>query len=126
MSDFEDFEDDEELLGSNEPYLYEPEYTDEELREMDAERERASVETAPTGAAVENRDRTSGDWWCQCRECIKMQTDKCFCCREWDLVIPQIQEMELDTSFQDLDVSGNSASRNKPVCIMEHQDSPPF
>ena len=69
MSDFEDFEDDEELLGSNEPYLYEPEYTDEELREMDAERERASVETAPTGAAVENRDRTSVDWWCQCREC---------------------------------------------------------
>ena len=31
VSDFED--DDEELVVSNEPYLYEPEYTDEELRE---------------------------------------------------------------------------------------------
>ena len=72
VSDFEDFEDDEELLGSNK--LYELEYADEELREMEAqraERERASVDTAPTGAAVENRDRTSGDWWCQCRECIQ-------------------------------------------------------
>ena len=46
VSDFEDDED-EEFVLPNEPYLYEPEYTDEELREMDAqraERERESVE----------------------------------------------------------------------------------
>ena len=70
---------DEELVVSNKLYLYEPEYTDEELREMDAQRadrERASVETAPTGAAVENRERASGDWWCQCRKSQKMATDE--------------------------------------------------
>ena len=33
------FEDvDEEFVVSSEPYLYEPEYTDEELIEMDAQR----------------------------------------------------------------------------------------
>jgi len=85
-----DIEDDEECVLFNEPYMYEPEYTDEELIEMDAkrsEREKKSVETAAPGDAIENRDRTSGDWWCQCRKCIQMPTeDECFCCREWDLV----------------------------------------
>ena len=41
-----DFEDNEEFVVSNKPYLYESEYTDEELREMDAQRaekERVSV-----------------------------------------------------------------------------------
>jgi len=120
----------EECVLFNEPYMYEPEYTDEELIEMDAkrsEREKKSVETAAPGDAIENRDRTSGDWWCQCRKCIQMPTeDECFCCREWDLVIPHITELELDTSFQDLDVSGHSASRDRPMCITEHPDFPPF
>ncbi|KAK0152708.1 hypothetical protein N1851_005751 [Merluccius polli] len=116
MATFEDtdaFEDDEEFVVSSEPHLYEPEYTDEELIEMDAqraERERAAA-AAPAGAAAENRERTSGDWWCQCRNV------------EWDLVIPQIQELELDTSFQDLDVSG-SAPRDRAICITQHQDFP--
>ena len=131
LSDASAFEDDyEEFVVSNEPYMYEPEYTDEELREMDAqraERERASLETVPAGAAVENRDRTTGDWWCQCRKCIQMPTgDECFCCREWDLVIPQMQELELDTSIQDLDVSGHSAPRDRAICITEHQDFLPL
>ncbi|KAK0156600.1 hypothetical protein N1851_000032 [Merluccius polli] len=124
--DTDAFEDDEEFVVSSEPYLYEPEYTDEELIEMDAqraERERAAA-AAPAGAAAENRERTSGDWWCQCQKCVQMLTfDECFCCREWDLVIPQIQELELDTSFQDLDVSG-SAPRDRAICITQHQDFP--
>lgn len=118
-------DDDEQLFFSTNPYLYEPEYTDEELSEMDAqraERERATQEAA---AAVENRDRISGDWWCQCGSCSPMQTEEeCYCCKEWDLVIPQMQELELDTSFQNLDVSGQSASR--VVCITEHQDFSPL
>lgn len=101
VSDFEEDEDDECVI--NEPYRFEPEYTDEELIEMDkrAERETMSVETVAGSAAIENRDRTSGDCWCQCRKCMLMPTeDECFCCREWDLVIPQLTELELDTSFQ--------------------------
>lgn len=127
MSDFE--EDDEEFSLSGEPYLDEPEYTDEELKEMDAQRAKsASVEETdqpPPVAAAENRERTSGDWWCHCRKCVQMPTDnECFCCREWDLVIPQIQQLDLDTSFQDLDISGDSTvqDRVRPVCITEHND----
>lgn len=49
------FDDEEEQLHfSNEPYMYEPEYTDEELREMDlqrVERESASAQAAAAEAA---------------------------------------------------------------------------
>jgi len=72
-----DIEEDEECVLFNEPYMYEPVYTDEELIEMDAkrsEREKKSVETTAPGDAVENWDRTTGDWWCQCRKCIQIYT----------------------------------------------------
>ncbi len=118
---------DEAFAFEGHPCLFEPEYTDEELREMDlqrAERERASVAAAAPEAAAESRDRRTGDWWCRCGNCKAMETEEeCFCCREWDLVIPQMQELELDASFQSLDVSGQSTSRD--VCITEHQDFVP-
>ena len=70
MSDFE--ESDEDITYNSEPmgYLYEPEYTDAELRQMElerAEREREDREAlhAEAGApAVALRDRVGDKWWC--------------------------------------------------------------
>lgn len=78
---FGDYEDDG-LFGTM-PYLYEPEYTEEELRERDEReaRERQLAEEAQT------QPRTSRNWWCTCRRCKIMPTEEeCLCCREWDLL----------------------------------------
>ncbi|CAL8397646.1 unnamed protein product [Boreogadus saida] len=54
-------------------YLFEPEYTQEELREMEA------AEAVP---------RITGNWWCACGKCRQMPTEvESRCCTEWDLVV---------------------------------------
>lgn len=85
---FGEFEDDG-LFGTL-PYLYEPEYTDEDLRERDerAARERQLAEDADANTDLAStQPRTLRNWWCTCRRCKIMPTEEeCLCCREWDLL----------------------------------------
>ena len=55
-------------------YLFESEYTDEELRERDerAARERQRAAAATTDLAPA---RTSGKWWCTCHCCEVLPTE---------------------------------------------------
>ena len=100
-------------------YLYEPEYTDEDLRQMDierAERERRAREAGPTV-----RERENVTWWCSCTECAPMPKEvESHCCREWDLAVPLLLEM------QDLSVSGEQDSQSSApsCCIVKHPNFP--
>ncbi|ROL41327.1 Oocyte zinc finger protein XlCOF20 [Anabarilius grahami] len=59
-----DFVDDYDLFVADpEPYLFEPEYTEEELALMDREREKR-YEPEQTGAG--ERTRANSNWWCKC------------------------------------------------------------
>ena len=63
-------------------YRFEPEYTQEELREMEA---RA---TEAPEAPAEAVPRFTGNWWCACGKCRQMPTEhESRCCTEWDLVV---------------------------------------
>ena len=86
-------------------YLYEPEYTDAELEEM--EREEAARLAEPV---VEERDRTVDTWWCQCDGCRVMDTQKeCLCCTESDI-------------FQVMLENGPSPY----TCVVENPEFPPL
>ncbi|MDG2555406.1 hypothetical protein P7M41_25755 [Vibrio parahaemolyticus] len=81
------------------PYLFEPEYTDEELREIEErrrrEREAQQVEDERGGMAAA-RLRSSGDWWCTCECCAPVPTEEeCLCCKEWDRLQPYFQGLDV-------------------------------
>ena len=80
---FQDSDDDFEYDGR--PYLFEPEYTDEELREME-EQTRREREEQEARDEEESRPRINGDWWCCCGHCNAMPTEEeSLSCTEWDL-----------------------------------------
>ena len=46
--------------------------------------------------AAEGRVRTGMDWWCRCVACQPMPIEnKCFCCTEWDLVLPLMGRLDI-------------------------------
>lgn len=55
-------DDDDYFVADPEPYLVEPEFTEEELAIMDREREER-YETVQTGA--NERTRANSNWWCK-------------------------------------------------------------
>ncbi|KAL0150481.1 hypothetical protein M9458_050717 [Cirrhinus mrigala] len=89
------YEDEDETFEfDGRPYLFEPEYTEEELRER---RERREIERQRAEEAAASRattqPRITGRWWCSCRCCEIMPTDmECFCCKEWDLLHRRSQD----------------------------------
>ncbi len=75
--------DDLEFQFDGRPYLYEPEYTDEQLQDLE-ERERREREEL-VEAEESLPDRRAGNWWCSCWHCEVMATNQeCLCCRDWD------------------------------------------
>lgn len=90
MAEFID--DDDWFVADPQPYLFEPEYTEEELAAMDREREEREAE--PTGAG--ERARTNSNWWCTCDCCEQMPTEtESLCCSEWDQVLPSMVGINL-------------------------------
>lgn len=86
----EDFDSEEDLHFFAQPYLFEPEYTDEELRAM----EEAPTQQQPLSQASE-RQRAMETWWCKCLHCHTMPTElESLCCTEWDIVMPQLEHVE--------------------------------
>ena len=114
-----DYSDDESIDFSTQPrgYLYEPEYTDAEIHQMEverAERERVGREVEGEAAAGAARPRVTEKWWCTCFKCEVMQTEvECYCCHEWDLVMPQMQDLSIDEE------AGASAS----ACITNNNET---
>ncbi|XP_039650889.1 uncharacterized protein LOC120555826 [Perca fluviatilis] len=77
--------DNEWLNFEGRPYLFEPEYTDEELQIMEENR-RAAEEAAEITEIPDTPNRCAGDWWCSCGQCQPMATEEeCLCCRESDV-----------------------------------------
>ena len=68
LTNISDYVYEDEIEFAGEPYFFEPEYTDEELQQMENDRERRETEQAEAQAynhqASEARLRTSGDWCC--------------------------------------------------------------
>ncbi|XP_060793031.1 uncharacterized protein LOC132896311 [Neoarius graeffei] len=118
MSDYSS--DDEDIDFSTQPrgYLYEPEYTDAEIQQMEverAEREREMVSREVEGEAAAARPRVTDNWWCTCFKCEVMQTEvECYCCQEWDLVMPRMQDISID----------EEADASASVCITNNKDLP--
>lgn len=69
------------------PYMFEPVFSEEELRALDLERD------APTSQGdSDERRRANTNWWCECGMCQPMPTEmECFCCTEWDKVLPSLE-----------------------------------
>ncbi|XP_051992948.1 uncharacterized protein LOC127651242 isoform X2 [Xyrauchen texanus] len=97
-------------------YLYEPQYSDEQLREMEEQ------EAAGAAAAAGEQDLLGGqeeepgqtragvNWWCQCSRCASMQTDReSCCCREFQRCHFLLHEI------------AESADETAPLaCVTEH------
>ena len=92
MSDYES--DDEMSPLQTRGYLFEPEYTEEELVQQEierAERERRAMER--TEQDGEERQRVDSTW-CSCENCKIMPTvEESYCCHEWNLVEMQLADL---------------------------------
>lgn len=106
------------LCGVDPCYIYEPEYTDAEIRQMElerVERETRRSHVAPGATAGAVKDRMTDKWWCTCQKCEVMPTEvECYCCHEWDLIMPQMQNLSID----------EEASVAASVCITNNNDFP--
>ena len=91
-------------------YFFEPEYTEDQLRQRDEEQAAAvAVEAARRAAAAgadEEQPRVGGDSWCLCSNCIPMVTD---CCHEFHRA-----QFLLDELQEELDASGGGPGQ--PIC----------
>ena len=114
-----DYDSDEEMpftVGTR-GYLYEPEYTKEELLQMEAEwteRERGETSEETEGQA-QVRERAQATWWCRCVNCNPIPTDlESYCCHEWDLVSTQLEDIS----------ESEDSSASHTVCITNHPEFP--
>ncbi len=80
MAEFMDNDQTDEFLDfDGRPYLFEPEYTEEELQEQDERRRAMEGQT-------EDQCRRARTLWCVCGYCEPMDTKaECLCCQESDL-----------------------------------------
>ncbi|ROL45986.1 hypothetical protein DPX16_15545 [Anabarilius grahami] len=78
--------DDFELRGEDEffalPYLFEPEYTEEETA--------AATHTSQASG----RRRSNETWWCTCGKCQPLPTEEeSRCCLDWTISIPPLESV---------------------------------
>ncbi|XP_034047368.1 uncharacterized protein LOC117528877 [Thalassophryne amazonica] len=59
--------------------------------------------------------RTESSWWCCCNACQPMKSVReCFCCHEWDILEPLLEELERSRK--------EAAEPPEPVCVTSHPD----
>ena len=94
MGDYEDDVDMPDAMDyGHAPYMFEPEYTDEELREM--EQAEINNNNSSSSVVVQTRQRhlEPHHLWCKCTNCATMGTDdECLCCAELFLWNPDVPE----------------------------------
>ncbi|XP_038163456.1 uncharacterized protein LOC119798171 [Cyprinodon tularosa] len=111
----EDFSVEEEHEFFAEPFLYEPEYTDDELRYMD---EAAAAQAEPQTPLCYRR-RASETWWCKCGNCQAMPTEEeSICCVDWDLLMPPLEDLNISTD--------ETESTSQRLCVTQNTDYPPL
>ncbi|KAK7168520.1 hypothetical protein R3I93_004741 [Phoxinus phoxinus] len=102
-----DYSTDDPFMFDGRSYLFEPEYTDEELQEL---RERATRERELPVVNAATQPRISGNWWCTCGDCKAMDTEQeCLCCTEWDLLSRDTQENHCFVQSEDFPALINKA-----------------
>ena len=80
--DFENLLLDSDIQG----YLYEPEYSQEELRRIEEEANAAAAEQALPVAVDEEPDCAGVNWWCTCLLWSPIDTNtESLCCSEFQL-----------------------------------------
>ena len=105
MAECEFFDEDEDFLNmlaesSVQPYMFEPEFTDEEIQQR--EREQEERDTADSGATAapepEGPPRAFNTDWCECGRCQPMPTEiESLCCKRWQRVQFVFDELPADT-----------------------------
>ena len=101
-------------------YLFEPQYSDEQLRAME---EQEAAEAAATTAEADDPSaadeepamaRAGANWWCLCSNCAPMDTEQeSVCCQEFvrcQFLLEEITESEDDTDV---------------VCVVDHPSFEP-
>lgn len=80
------------------PYMFEPEYTDEELRQIDEEKARLQAENSLMGDSQTPRRIDNLDW-CFCgNNCTIMAAEQeCLCCAEFYLWRPETDDRDSET-----------------------------
>ncbi|KAK7172391.1 hypothetical protein R3I93_004651 [Phoxinus phoxinus] len=109
--------DDFELRGEDEmeffalPYLFEPEYTEEEIRQM----EETAAATHTSQASC--RRRSNETWWCTCGKCQPLPTDEeSQCCHDWNISIPPLESI--------IESAGETLFTSR--CITQQNGFPPL
>ena len=93
-------------------YLFEPEYTDEQLQRRDEEE-------AAAAAGVDEEERVGNDSWCLCTNCVPMETEpESLCCHEFHRA-----QFLLDELLDERDVRGEPAGQ--PICVTLHNSFGP-
>lgn len=93
-------------------YRFEPEYTVEELRQMEMEMEARAMEAPQTNVTAETVSRITGTWWCACGKCRQMPTEvESMCCKEWDLLV--------SAGMASLDMSDETDA--SPSCVTDNE-----
>ncbi|CAL8254644.1 unnamed protein product [Boreogadus saida] len=73
-----------EKFWTREGYLFEPEFSQEELREREEEDAAAAAEQALPVAEDEEPERAGVNWWCTCLLCSPKNTNtESMCCSEF-------------------------------------------
>ena len=81
-------EDDDFDFQNPRPYLFEPVFTEEELRAL----EQRTLEHPVVQSDADVRSRANANWWCHCGVCQPMPTEiESLCCADWGEILPSMQ-----------------------------------
>ncbi|XP_055065270.1 uncharacterized protein [Misgurnus anguillicaudatus] len=85
----------EENIAEYEGYLFEPEYSPDEIRQR---REQQQAALASSAIVASERSRADSSWWCSCQHCPQQRTEvESLCCQEWNrgqFLLREAEEME--------------------------------
>ncbi|XP_056449914.1 uncharacterized protein LOC130385435 [Gadus chalcogrammus] len=107
-SDLEDRDFDDLMLESDvRGYLYEPQYSDEQLQLIEEPEAAAAATAEAEGLKVADEEpgmaRAGADWWCLCSHCAPMDTEvESVCCKEFQrcrFLLDEISDSDEDTDI---------------------------
>ena len=98
-------------------YMFEPEYSEEQLRRRDEEEAAAAAAVAArqaAGGAPAEDQRVGSDFWCLCTNCMPMDTEEqSLCCHEFHRA-----QFLLDELLTEREARGDAPGL--PICVTLH------